>query len=163
MADRILIKNAAAIVTCDGDDTVFRDCDLLIEGPAIQAIGPNLSVADAEVIHAENCFIYPGLVNTHCHAGDSLFRGLIEDLALEPWLQQVWKAERAILSPETSRLGATLGFAELLLAGVTTVMDVFWYPAEVAKAAGAVGIRVATGQTFIDGPGMDAVKLVGDL
>ena len=36
----------------------------------------------------------------------------------------------AILTRETVRLGATLGFAELLLGGVTTVMDMFWHPRE---------------------------------
>ena len=83
----------------------------------------------------------PGLVNTHCHAADSLFRGLIEDLPLEPWLQTVWKAEGAILNRETVRLGATLGLAELLLGGVTTVMDMFWHPREGVAAARALGMR----------------------
>ena len=81
----------------------------------------------------------PGLINTHCHAADSLFRGLVEDLPLEPWLRQVWKAEGAILNRDTVRLGATLGFAELLLGGVTTVMDMFWHPRETVAAARAVG------------------------
>ena len=70
-----------------------------------------------EVVDGRGMLLMPGLVNTHCHAADSLFRGLIEDLPLEPWLKLVWKAEGAILTPETVRLGATLGLAELLLAG----------------------------------------------
>jgi len=52
-------------------------------------------------------------------------------------------------------LGATLGFAELLQSGVTTVMDMFWHPAQTVAAARAVGVRVATGGIFIDGPGVD--------
>ena len=51
------------------------------------------------------------------------------------------------------RLGATLGFAELLLGGVTTVMDMFWHPRETVAAARAVGLRVSTGGIFFDGPG----------
>ena len=43
MSDESLIKNAAAIVTCDTDDTIWRDCDLLVNGAEIQEIGPNLS------------------------------------------------------------------------------------------------------------------------
>ncbi len=101
--------------------------------------------------------LMPGLVNTHCHAADSLFRGLIEDLPLEPWLKLVWKAEGAILTPETVRLGATLGLAELLLAGVTTTMDFFWFPEEGVAAARALGVRVATGGMFFDGPAVDGI------
>ena len=36
MSDEILIKNAAAIVTCDTNDSIFCDCDLLINGPEIK-------------------------------------------------------------------------------------------------------------------------------
>jgi 5-methylthioadenosine/S-adenosylhomocysteine deaminase len=107
------------------------------------------------VVEAAGLLLMPGLVNTHCHAGDSLFRGLVEDLPLEPWLQAVWKAEGAILTRETVRLGATLAFAELLLGGVTTVLDMFWHPRETVAAARAVGCRVATGGIFFDGPGGD--------
>jgi hypothetical protein len=35
MPGEILIKNAAAILTCDIADTILRDCDLLINGPEI--------------------------------------------------------------------------------------------------------------------------------
>jgi 5-methylthioadenosine/S-adenosylhomocysteine deaminase len=55
------------------------------------------------------------------------------------------------------RLGATLGLAELLLGGVTTVMDMFWYPRETVLAARDLGMRVATGGIFFDGPGIDGL------
>ena len=46
-----------------------------------------------ECIRLDNEIIIPGLINAHCHAADSLFRGLVENLSLEDWLQEVWKAE----------------------------------------------------------------------
>ncbi len=42
MDKKILIKNARAIVSCDGEDRVYRDADMLIEGPRILAIGRDL-------------------------------------------------------------------------------------------------------------------------
>ena len=113
------------------------------------------------VVDGAGHILMPGIINTHCHAADSLFRGLVENLALEPWLQTVWKAEGAILNPETSRLGSVLGFAELLLSGVTTVMDMFWYPTETVQAARMVGLRVATGGIFFDPPGVTGQDLAG--
>ncbi len=152
-----LIITHALIVTADAAGTVLRDGAVAVRGGRITRIGPAAAVgaAAAEVIDARGMLLMPGLINMHCHAGDSLFRGLVEDLPLEPWLQTVWKAEGAILSRETVRLGATLGFAELVLGGVTTVMDMFWHPRETVAAARAVGLRVSTGGIFFDPPGVD--------
>ena len=50
---KTLIKNARAIVTCDGEDRVYRDSDLLIDGPAILEIGQGLEAEGAEVIDAK--------------------------------------------------------------------------------------------------------------
>ena len=154
-----LIVTNALIVTADAAGRVIRDGALAVAGGRITRIGPAAEIGREarEVVDAAGMALMPGLVNTHCHATNSLFRGLVEDLPLEPWLQTVWKAEAAILTPETVRLGATLGFAELLLGGVTTTMDMYWHPAETVAAARAVGCRVSTGGIFFDGPGMDKV------
>lgn len=109
----------------------------------------------AQVVDATGRLLAPGLVNTHCHAGDSLFRGLVENLSLEAWLEKVWIAESAILDPATTSLGATLGLAENLLAGVTSVFDMFWFPEAGAAAARQLGMRIATGGIFFDGLGID--------
>ncbi len=160
-----LIVTNALVVTGDAAGTVVTDGAVAVRSGRIAAIGPaaRIGLEAAEVVDAGGAILMPGLVNTHCHAGDSLFRGLIEDLPLEPWLQLVWRAEGAILTPKTVRLGATLGFAELLLAGVTTVMDMFWFPFEAVAAAREVGIRVSTGGMFFDGPGVDGLDGAGRL
>ncbi len=156
MTPDLLITNAL-IVTADARGTVIRDGALAVTDGRIAALGPAAGMPrdGREVIDATGLLLAPGLVNTHCHAADSLFRGLVEDLPLEPWLRTVWKAEAAILTPATVRLGATLGLAELLLAGVTTTLDMFWHPRETVAAARALGVRVATGGIFFDGTGVD--------
>lgn len=152
-----LVVRAAHVVTCDDAMTVIEGGAIAIREGCIAAVGPAaaIPVDGAELLEAKGRILMPGLVNMHCHAGDSLFRGLVENLPLEPWLQTVWKAEQAILDRATCRLGAELGLAELLLSGVTTVMDMFWFPQETVRAAKALGIRVATGGIFFDPPGMD--------
>ena len=154
-----LIVTNALIVTADAAFSVIPDGALAVRDGRIAAIGPAAAIGRdaAEVVDAGGAILMPGLVDSHCHAADSLFRGLVEDLALEPWLQTVWKAEGAILNRDTVRLGATLGLAELLLSGVTTVMDMFWFPDQGARAARDLGMRIATGGIFIDFPGVDHV------
>lgn len=152
-----LVIRADHVVTCDDAMTVIENGAVALRDGRIAAVGPaaTVSVEGAELVQAKGRILMPGLINMHCHAGDSLFRGLVENLPLEPWLQTVWKAERATLDPATCRLGSELGLAELLLSGVTTVMDMFWFPEETVRAAKALGIRVATGGIFFDPPGMD--------
>ena len=160
-----LVITNALVVTADPAGTVIRDGAITVEEGRIARLGPSADVGtDARrVIDAGGMLLAPGLVNTHCHAGDSLFRGLVEDLPLEPWLRTVWKAEGAILDRDTVRLGATLGLAETLLGGVTTTMDMFWHPAETVAAARRLGVRVATGGIFFDGPGIDGLAPVDRL
>jgi 5-methylthioadenosine/S-adenosylhomocysteine deaminase len=154
-----LVIAHALVVTVDPADRVIADGAVAVTGGRIVGVGTAAEIGtDArEVVDARGLLLMPGLVNTHCHAADSLFRGLIEDLALEPWLRLVWKAEAAILTPETVRLGATLGLAELLLGGVTTTMDFFWHPDAGVTAARALGVRIATGGMFFDAPAVDGL------
>lgn len=158
-----LIVTDAIVVTADRGMRVIDRGAVAVTGGRIARIGTVAEVGRdaAEVVEAGGMILMPGLINTHCHAADSLFRGLVEDLPLEPWLQTVWKAETAILTRETVRLGATLGLAELLLQGVTTVMDMFWHPAETVVAARALGMRISTGGIFFDGPGVDGKDAAG--
>ena len=154
----LIIENAN-LVTCDKNHNVFRNASMAITDGKIQAIedsGVKTSkkLSATQKINAQNKIVMPGLINMHCHAADSLFRGLVEELSLEAWLQKVWVAEKAILTPKTTYTGSVLGLAENLLAGVTSVMDMFWYPTEAVKAAHDLGMRISTGGIFFDYPGI---------
>lgn len=150
----LLIRNAI-VVTGDAAGTVHRTGGIAVTDGIIDHVGAVDGFSARETIDAGDMILIPGLVNAHCHAADSLFRGLVEDLPLEPWLQTVWKAEAAILNRETCRLGATLGLAELALGGVTTTLDMFWHPEATVEAARSLGVRIATGGIFFDAPGTD--------
>jgi 5-methylthioadenosine/S-adenosylhomocysteine deaminase len=151
MAD--LVIRGAQVVTGAGEPIAAGG--VAVRGGRIFAVGPDAALPPGrEVIEAAGAILMPGLINTHCHIASTLFRGLVEDLPLEPWLQTVWKAEAAILTPETTHLGSLLGLAEMALAGVTTVLDMWWHPEATVKAARDVGLRIATGGIVFDGPGV---------
>ena len=154
----LIIENAN-LVTCDKNHNVIWNASMAITDGKIQIIESNiekkfLDLTASQKIDAQNKIVMPGLINMHCHAADSLFRGLVEELSLEAWLQKVWIAEKAILTPKTTYTGSVLGLAENLLSGVTSVMDMFWYPNEAVKAAGDLGMRISTGGIFFDYPGI---------
>lgn len=154
----LLIKDAL-FVTCDCNHKIVYDGIMAIKNGRITALESSESDAARELkahetFSANGRLVMPGLINMHCHAGDSLFRGLVEGLTLESWLKKVWVAEKAILTKQTTYLGSVLGLAENLLAGTTTVMDMFWYPGETVRAANDLGMRLSTGGIFFDLPGI---------
>jgi 5-methylthioadenosine/S-adenosylhomocysteine deaminase len=156
--DDILITDAL-VVTCDGNHSIIENGVMAVNQGKITALeksdtpaAENLNAK--KIVSANGNIVMPGLINMHCHAADSLFRGLVENLPLEEWLGRVWIAEKAILTPETTYLGSILGLAENLLSGSTTVMDMFWYPDETVKAAKDLGMRISTGGIFFDLPGI---------
>jgi len=70
--------------------------DLLISGTRIGGVGQVTPPPDNEVIDVSGCVVMPGLVQTHVHLVQTLFRGLAEDMALLPWLRtRVWPLEAA--------------------------------------------------------------------
>lgn len=151
----LLITNGH-VLTMDGDFTEVSDGAVAITGGKIVGVGPTASFGDvAQVIDAEGGYIIPGLINTHCHAAMTLFRGLADDRPLDAFLQRVWAAEAAHITPDTVQVGATLGAAEMALAGVTHFVDMYWHFECTIAAAQAVGIGVTAGPTFIAFEGID--------
>jgi 5-methylthioadenosine/S-adenosylhomocysteine deaminase len=153
-ADKLILHGL--VITMDERLTVLEDGAVAVAGPEIVAVGPTSELSaqfigpTTEVIDATGKLVMPGLINAHTHAADSLFRGLVDDLALEPWLEQLWVAERKFVRPDTVRLGAQLAQAEMIRGGTTTALDMFWYPEVSAQVAKAIGFRLMTGPVYFD-------------
>jgi 5-methylthioadenosine/S-adenosylhomocysteine deaminase len=110
---------------------------------------------DARVIDGRGKLLMPGLINTHTHAAMTLMRNMADDLPLMAWLHdRVWPFESR-LGPEQIAAGARLGMAEMMLSGTTTMVDMYWHEAAVARAARDMGIRAVLCPSFIDGPRME--------
>ncbi|MBN2795074.1 MAG: 8-oxoguanine deaminase, partial [Clostridia bacterium] len=66
MSKSLFIKNIKQIITCDENDTVFDNANMLMNNGEIKYIGKEICEAD-EVIDATGMVMYPGLINTHHH------------------------------------------------------------------------------------------------
>ena len=142
------------VVTCDGAQRVFLG-DIAIRDGAITALGGDASSTLAGVRHvidAAGCVVMPGLVQTHVHLVQTLFRGMADDVPLLAWLRRfIWPLEAA--HDEASlTVSAELGAAELLLGGTTTILDmgtVHGHDA-VFDALARSGIRARSGKAMMD-------------
>ncbi len=154
----VLIQNADAIVTCNSEDQVIRNADILIDGNAIVAIGPNLPQDDAEIISARGRFIYPGLVNTHHHFFQTFVRNLeavdFPNMSVIEWLDEIYRIFQ-LISEDAIYYSSLTALSDLLKHGCTTAFDhQYCYPRSAGKelvdrqmeAAAQLGIRYHAGR-----------------
>lgn len=126
MDSKVLVKNAQAIVTCDTTDQVFRDADILIEGPMIKEIGRNLPSEGAMVIDGRNKFVYPGLINTHHHFFQTFVRNLMSidypNMLVVEWLDKIYPIFSKI-DADVIYYSSLTAMADLLKHGCTCAFD----------------------------------------
>ena len=79
---------------------------------------------DAEVIDCSRFLVVPGMVNAHNHSNENWFRGMWDNLPLEPWMLFSYPALAApAQSPDEIYLRTLVGALEQLHSGATCVVD----------------------------------------
>lgn len=126
-------------------------------GDTIGAVGAMQDLTDEvqarRTIDARGGLVMPGLINGHCHAAMTLFRGLADDLPLMIWLERhIFPAEARLVNPEMVYWCSKLAAAEMILAGTTTVADSYFFETEAARAFHETGLRAIVAQGVIDFP-----------
>jgi len=156
-----LLITGALIVSMGERERIIENGSVAISEGEITAVGTAAELAGieaAQTVSAAGQLLMPGLVNGHIHMGDSLFRGLVEDLPLEPWLERLWVSERKFVTRANVALGARLALAEMIRGGTTCALDMFWFPEAAADASIDAGFRIVTGPIFFDFEGPDGIE-----
>lgn len=159
MMRTLLIKNISAIVSCDGQDTVYQGADIYIEDNLIRAIGPNLGITADTVIDGTNMLCYPGLINTHHHLYQQFSRNLapVQNMELFDWLKtlyEIWKN----VDEDVVSMSSLTGMGELMKNGCTTCFDHHYvFPTGSSDLIGAqmtsaedLGIRMVSSRGCMD-------------
>lgn len=145
------------VVTMNERMNVVRDGAVAVQGTDIVAVGPGAEIESqfeaAEILDARDQIVMPGLINAHTHSPAVIFRGLTEDMRLEPWLQKSWRFESKFVNAQNVRTGAQLAQAEMIRSGTTTALDMYWFPEVMARVAQQTGFRLMTGPVWLDIPG----------
>ena len=129
-----VVGNRVALVTASADDAA-----------AFRAAHPDLRELDCR-----GKLVMPGLVNTHCHAGMTLQRSYADDIPLMTWLNDyIWPFESR-QTPDEVALGMTLGIVEMLLGGVTSFVDMYYFQDRCVEVAERLGIRAVLGCNYFD-------------
>ena len=134
---------------------VLENHDLVVDQGRIVALSPREQTAQHYVAKTTEDLsehvLLPGLVNVHCHAAMTLMRGIADDQPLPTWLETaIWPLESRWVSAEMVRDGTLLACAEMLLAGITTFNDMYFFPEAAADAVDQAGIRASLGILAFD-------------
>lgn len=132
MPKTLLVKNAALLVTMDGERREISNGGLFIEDNLIRQVGPSDTLPEHAdvVLDMAGKVVIPGLVNTHHHMYQSLTRVVpaAQDGELFNWLTNLYPIW-ARLTPEMIAVSTQTAMAELILSGCTTSSDhLYIYP-----------------------------------
>lgn len=148
----------AWVVTQDQSRRVFRGHVHVVRG-RIAKVSQNApsklgAKKGVRVIDGSGCALIPGLIQTHVHLCQTLFRNLADDLELLDWLsKRIWIFEAAHTA-KTLRTSAELGIHELLSSGTTTILDMgtVRHTSSILDAVRDSGIRASVGKCLMDHP-----------
>ncbi len=146
----IFLKNGT-IVTQNANHDIFQG-HILIQGDTITAIGPDIQNPGVPEENIENLVVIPGLIQTHIHMCQTLFRNLADDVELLDWLaKHIWPMEAAH-TPESLRASVQLSLVELFKNGTTTVLDMgaLHHTEVIFEELVASGMRGFSGKVLMD-------------
>ena len=158
------IRNVT-VVTMDRDFRVIEDGCVLFEDDRILAVGKasDLSETDGLLwIDGQHGLLMPGMINVHSHIPMIPFRSMGDDCP-DRLRRFLFPLELKAMTPELVYLASQYAVCELLLAGVTTVLDMYYFEEQVARACDEMGIRAWVGETVIDMPTCDSPAPGGGL
>lgn len=146
----LLLRNACIVTMNDRLEVVIGDVS--IRDGRIVAVGQVSDERHDRTIDCEGDYVLPGLIQTHIHLCQTLFRGYADDMPLMQWLRtRVWPMEAAH-TPDTLRAAARLATTELLASGTTAVltMETVHDTEVVFEEVAASGMRAAIGKCMMD-------------
>lgn len=138
----------------DTEDFVLDAHAVLLRGEAIEAVLPRDDLPpDVPVTDLGERLLMPGLVNGHGHLAMTLLRGFADDMPLEPWLtERIWPLEARWVDAHFVTEGSELASLEMLLGGVTTYSDMYFFPEAGADVARRSGLRAQILAPLIEFP-----------
>ena len=138
------IVAADFVLTMDDGNRVITDGAVLVRDGRIAAVGKSDALCAAEplvdVRYLKDCLIMPGLVNAHMHSG--FLRGTAEHLPVWDWLRLHINPMHRMLRPYEAEAASFLCYAESVLSGTTTLVDMWRFMDGSARAASAIGNRL---------------------
>ncbi|MBM6884845.1 amidohydrolase family protein [Pseudoflavonifractor phocaeensis] len=150
----ILIHNCTAVLM-DQAGTVLPGAYVTVAGNKIGWVGTQRPQGSfEEEIDGKGRVLMPGFVNAHTHVPMTAMRGYGDGNNLQDWLHNYIFPVEARWDDRAIQACTSLGLAEMIASGVTTIADMYGHTDAVAQAVVASGISAnlsCGGVQFCDG------------
>lgn len=159
-----ILISGCQIVTMDQERQVIEEGVIGVQEDKIafvlpaEELPPTLEAV--QEIDGRGMVAIPGLINAHSHLAMTLFRGFVEDLTLQDWLETVWEYELSVLNEDSVRIGSKLALAEMIRGGVTTAHDMYWHYPATMDLAEELGFRLLVGSPITEVGGKNLEELM---
>jgi cytosine/adenosine deaminase-related metal-dependent hydrolase len=104
------------------EGSAIENGEVIVDDGLIVDVRAAKGTAVSDVFDLGDAILLPGLVNVHTHLDYTVMRGLLEDIAFFPWIREL-TLRKAALTWEDWVASATMGAAEAVAGGVTTIGD----------------------------------------
>ncbi len=147
-----LIRNAHTVIGWDGSRHVFRHgADVAWADGVLSHVGASyFGIAD-DIIDGAGLMVMPGLVDIHSHpSSEPMLKGLTDEVGTPGLYNSSLYEYLPIFRPPAEAIAdcARVAFSELLLSGVTTLVDLSVPYDAWLDVAGASGLRIVMGPMF---------------
>lgn len=123
MPGNCLIRNIF-VATPDSEAVIFPELsNILVRNGRIEAIGPEVSANDVEVVDGQSAIACAGMVDSHRHIWQTGIRGVAADWSLADYVREIRVGYAAPYTPDHVYLSNYVGALEALDTGVTAVCD----------------------------------------
>jgi 5-methylthioadenosine/S-adenosylhomocysteine deaminase len=151
------LLSGAVVATCDAQHTVHAPGDVVIEDDRVAYVGAAYDGPSDVRRDLSGFLLMPGLINAHTHSPMTLFRSLADDVDLQVFLhERVWPRE-IVLTSDDVYAGSLLANIEMLKAGVTTSVDMYFWEEDSAQAALDSGIRTVITPGILQAPAWEPI------
>lgn len=170
MKKKITIFENVTVITMNENRDIIENGIVAFEENKIIYVGSNSEKKkfinkecyDIKVIDGEEGILMPGMINCHTHGSMIPFRSLADDYK-DRLKRYLFPLEQRLVDENLTYVGAKYAIAEMLLGGVTTFCDMYYFEDEVAKAAKELNIRGILCETIVNFAAPDSKEAFGGL
>ena len=135
-----LISNVTVVTMNERMEVLFGAYIGITEGKITSISKAAPKEQPKTIVDGTGMVAMPGLVNCHTHLATTTLRCLTDDLTDRESLEDLLRRE-AKMDSRCAKAAVTLGIAECLRFGITSVSDLYYYPEATAQAAADSGIK----------------------
>ena len=135
-----LISNVTIVTMNEKMDVLFGAFLGIKDGKIVSVSKTAPTQQPKTIIDGTGMVVMPGLVNCHTHLATSVLRSYCDDLSSHEALDaQLQKEDK--MDSRAAKAAAKLAIAECLRFGITSVSDLYYYPAATAEVVAETGIK----------------------